>query len=77
MLQRVVDEHIEDLAQCSIGDRGMRDPDSIFQRRAPGATNNGIGLALARSLAEAEGLRLNLVHPGPEPVFSVFVPTRV
>ncbi len=53
------------------------DPDSIFQRRAPGATNNGIGLALARSLAEAEGLRLNLVHPGPEPVFSVFVPTRV
>ena len=25
MLQRVVDEHIEDLAQCSIGDRGMRD----------------------------------------------------
>lgn len=53
------------------------DPDSIFQRRAPGATNNGIGLALARSLAEAEGLRLGLVHPGPEPVFSVFVPTRV
>ena len=49
-------------------------PDSVFHRRAPGATHHGIGLALARSLAEAEGLRLTLVEPGPKPVFSIFLP---
>jgi signal transduction histidine kinase len=56
---------------------GVRgDIDAIFERRAPGANRHGIGLALARSLAEADGLRLNLVERGPHPVFAIFLPTR-
>ncbi len=56
---------------------GVRgDTEQIFERRAPGSTHHGIGLALARSLAEADGLRLSLVEPGPHPVFAVFVPTH-
>jgi len=46
----------------------------IFERRGEGSTGHGIGLALARSLAEAEGARLRLEHAGPHPVFAVFLP---
>jgi signal transduction histidine kinase len=45
------------------------DTRAIFERRSGGDTNHGIGLSLARSLAEAEGGRLLLVEPGPKPTF--------
>jgi len=48
--------------------------DAVFARRTPGE-DRGIGLALARSLAEAEGARLLLQCPGPSPTFSLVLPS--
>lgn len=53
---------------------GVSQPQTVFERRAPGASGNGIGLALARSLAEAHGARLELTRPRPRPVFTVALP---
>jgi len=47
------------------------DAAAIFQRGS--GTDHGIGLALARSLAEAEGNRLRLVRAGPGPVFALVI----
>ena len=59
-----------------VGDEGPGAPDTQtpFVRRS--RDGHGIGLSLARTLAEAEGGRLNLAHAGPHPVFSFVMPVE-
>jgi signal transduction histidine kinase len=53
------------------GGKRIADPAVVFRRRAPEAAGHGIGLALARSLAEAHEARLELTRTTPAPVFTV------
>jgi signal transduction histidine kinase len=48
--------------------------DGAFRRRDPRARGNGIGLALARNLAESIGARLIVADPGPYPVVTLLLP---
>ena len=49
-------------------------PAAVFDRGTSGGNGHGIGLAFARSMAEASGGRLLLVHSSPA-TFTLFLPT--
>ena len=57
---------------------GVSDTRALFTRRSGGdePDRHGIGLALARALAEAEAGRLVLDHAGSGPVFSLILPVE-
>lgn len=60
-----------------IADEGKGFPSddaSLFERRTATDGGTGIGMALARSLADAEGGRLAIVDAGPRPVVRLTVP---
>ncbi|MGI8921350.1 MAG: sensor histidine kinase [Solirubrobacteraceae bacterium] len=64
-----------DALALEVSDRGSgfgADHEGAFARGA--GEGHGIGLALARSLAHAEGARLQITRVGPEPTVALLVP---
>ena len=64
-------------AAVDVSDQGpgfAADVERAFERRSPDADGHGIGLALARSLAHAEGGRLTVSQDGPSPRVTLVLP---
>jgi signal transduction histidine kinase len=53
---------------------GFKRPDDVFARRAPDRNGHGLGLVLARALAEAEGGRLTITRAAPHPILTLHLP---
>ena len=67
--ERAEEPHHDDLGRPGVpADLGAR----IFERTISGRNSTGIGLAVARDLAEADGGRLEMLQAQP-PVFGLFL----
>ena len=59
------------------GPRLPGDPEDAFARRGESRDGHGIGLALARSLTQAEGGRLTATRAGQRPTVSLVLPSEL